>query len=67
MPSRDASMDLPVVAECIDCGSTEGPDRRERWECGETDLDTWDICEFCRHFLCDSCSEAGNHICYRIL
>lgn len=52
--------------ECIDCGSTTGPDRRARWECGETDLDTWDRCEYCRNLLCDSCSLDGNHICYRM-
>lgn len=52
--------------ECIDCGSTEGPDRRARWECGEADLDTWDRCEHCGNLLCDSCSLAGNHICYRM-
>ena len=53
--------------ECVHCGSTQGPDREARWECGETDLDTWDQCPVCRAPLCDSCSLSANHTCEEMI
>lgn len=48
---------------CAECGSTEGPDRQARWECGEKNLDTWETCSRCDAPLCDTCAAADLHDC----
>src|SRR5215831_18218785 len=69
MVTRNLPNDLefapaPEGTECVSCGSTEGPDRRARYETGgQNHLDDWERCAICNGFLCDSCAMSGNHRC----
>jgi hypothetical protein len=48
---------------CVVCGTPDGPDRETRWQAGDKDPSSWEMCAVCGAPLCDGCVLANLHDC----